>query len=251
MTQQLQLVRPLAVFDLETTGVEPATARIVEIAIIKLTPDGGRIEKCRRLYPEQPIPAEATAVHGITDADVAGAPTFRQVARGLADFLAGCDLCGFNLPRYDLQVLHLEFRRAGVPFDLTGRAVVDVMAIYHKLHPRDLSAAVRQYCGRDHDGAHGAAADAVASLDVLEAMLLADPTMPREPRSLYEHFRDPGVIDSGGFFGRVNGEVRFRLGKYRGQSLAAVAAAAPDYLRWMMAQDFFEDTKAVVAEALA
>lgn len=251
MPHPLELARPLAVFDLETTGTDPATARIVEIAVIKLTPDGERIEKCRRLNPEQPIPAEATAIHGITDADVVDAPTFRRVVKDLAEFLAGCDLCGFNVARYDLRVLHHEFRRAGVAFDLTGRAVVDVMALYHKLHPRDLSAAVRQYCGRDHDGAHGAAADAVASLDVLEAMLLADPAMPREPRSLHEHFRDPGVIDSGGFFGRVNGEVRFRQGKYRGQSLATVAAAAPDHLRWMMAQDFFEDTKAVVAGALA
>lgn len=250
MPQLLQLNRPLAVFDLETTSTNPATARIVEIAVIKLTPDGERVEKCRRLNPEQPIPAESTAIHGITDSDVSEAPTFRQVAKGLAEFLAGCDLCGFNVGGYDLQVLHNEFRRASVVFDLTNRAIVDVKTIYHRLHPRDLSAAVRVFCGRTHSDSHSAKADAAATLDVLVGILARHPELPAEPRRLVEHFRAMGTVDSEGFFTKIGGEVRFARGKFRGQPLEAVAKNDPSYLKWMLTQDFFEDTKKVVASAL-
>src|SRR5690242_8632899 len=147
MLLNITLEKPLAVIDLETTGTDPQNDRIVEISILKILPDGRRRHRTRRLNPGIPIPPAATAVHGITDADVAGEPRFEQVAQGLLDFLDGCDLCGFNLKRFDLRVLYCEFARAGRRLPLEGRALVDPMEIFHRREPRDLNAAVRTYLG--------------------------------------------------------------------------------------------------------
>jgi DNA polymerase-3 subunit epsilon len=171
MFHYLSLNRPLAVLDLETTGVDPQTDRIVEVSVLKVLPDGDRQHRTCRVNPGIPIPAAATAVHGITDADVAGEPSFGQVAAALEEFLRGCDLCGFNIKRFDLPLLYAEFRRAGVPFVLEGRALVDPQEIYHHFERRDLTSAVRFYLGRAHHGAHSAAADVLATAEVLDAML--------------------------------------------------------------------------------
>jgi DNA polymerase-3 subunit epsilon len=218
--------------------------------VLKVLPDGDRQHRTRRLNPGIPIPAAATDVHGITDADVAGEPSFAQVAAGLEAFLRGCDLCGFNIKRFDLRLLYAEFQRAGVRLDLDGRALVDPLEIFHHFERRDLTAAVRFYLDRAHDGAHSAAADVLATAEILDAMLARYPELPRAAEDLHVHFKDPKAVDSNGRFVRVGNEIRFAFGKYKGQPLAVVASESPDYLRWMLGGDFFSDTKDLVRQAL-
>ena len=164
MLKNIRLERPLVVLDLETTGTKVQTDRIVEISLLKLLPDGTNEIKTRRLNPGIPIPAEATAIHGITDADVANENSFRQIARSLAAYLEGCDLCGYNIWNFDLKMLVNEFKRADVPFSVEGRHIIDPCRIFHKREPRDLTAALRFYCRMEHEGAHGAEADVLAAL---------------------------------------------------------------------------------------
>jgi DNA polymerase-3 subunit epsilon len=251
MFTNLTLTRPLAVIDLETTGVNPQMDRIVEVSVLKAFPDGTKKHVTRRLNPGIHIPPEASEVHGIYDADVASAPTFAEVADRMLNFLDGCDLCGFNIRRFDLRMLHAEFLRAGRTLPLAGRAIIDPLQIFHARERRDLTAAVQFYLGREHDEAHSAAADVVAAAEVLDAMLERYKDLPREVEGLFECLKDPNEVDSNGFFTRVDGQIRFALGKHRGQPLSAVAASNPDYLQWMLAQDFFEDTKSVVRDALS
>jgi DNA polymerase-3 subunit epsilon len=251
MFKNLVLEKPLAIIDLETTGTDPQSDRIVEIGLIKVTPDGRRCRRVFRLNPGVPIPPAATEVHGIADEDVADEPQFADVAADLLGVLDGCDLCGFNLKRFDLRVLHAEFIRAGKALSLQGRAIVDAMEIFFAYEKRDLAAAVRFYLDREHENAHSAGADAMATAAVLDAMLARYEELPRSPPGLHQHFRDPNAVDSNGCFVRVGGEVRFTFGKHRGQPLDSVARAKPDYLKWMLDQDFFDDTKAVVRRALA
>jgi DNA polymerase-3 subunit epsilon len=251
MLHNITLERPLAVIDVETTGTDAQKDRIVEISALKLLPDGQPQHRTRRLNPGIPIPEAATAVHHITDADVADAPRFAQLAGGLLAFLDGCDLCGFNLKRFDLRLLCAEFARAGRTLALEGRAILDPMEIFHRQEPRDLAAAVRTYLARDHDAGHSAEADVLATAEVLDAMLARYPELPRSVAALHQHFTGADGVGSDGFLRRVEGEVRIMKGKHRGSPLAAVAAASPDYLEWMLGQDFFNDTKAVVRDALA
>jgi DNA polymerase-3 subunit epsilon len=249
--KNLKLERPLAVLDLETTGKDPKTDHIVEISVRVLHPDGREVHRVRRLNPGVPIPPEATAVHGITDADVAAEPRFAQVAAGLLKLLDGCDLAGYNLEKFDLRLLYAEFRRAGRTLPLDGRAVVDVMRLFHLCEPRDLSAAVKHFLRRDHVHAHSAEADTQATAEVLDAMLVRYPDLPRTVAELQQLLKSPNTVDSSGAFIRVNGEVRCTLPKHRGRPLDFVAATDPRYLEWMLAEPFFDDTKALVREALA
>ncbi len=161
---QLNLKRPLAFFDLETTGTMVATDRIVEISIVKLMPDGKREVKTRRLNPEMPIPLEASLIHGIYDDDVKDEPTFKQVGKSLAQFLTNCDLAGYNSNRFDVPLLMEEFLRADIPFDLENRQLVDVQNIFHKMEQRTLVAAYKFYCQKDLTQAHSAQADTEATL---------------------------------------------------------------------------------------
>jgi DNA polymerase-3 subunit epsilon len=248
--KNLVLERPLAVIDLETTGTNAQVDRIVEISVLKIHPDGRREQRTRRLNPGRPIPPEATAVHGITDADVADAPRFAQVGARLLRFLDGCDLCGFNIKKFDLRILYTEFGRAGLSLSLEGRGVVDLMEIFHTRERRDLPAAVRFYCGREHPNAHTAEADVLAAAEVLDAMLDRYADLPRSIAGLHQELTDPSAVDSSAFFTRVEGEIRFAKGKHRGLPLDAVARNWPDYLEWMLNQDFFEDTKELVRETL-
>jgi DNA polymerase-3 subunit epsilon len=250
MLQNLALERPLAILDLETTGTDPQVDRIVEISVLKIHPDGRHEQLTTRLNPGMPIPPAATAVHGIDDAAVAAAPAFAEVAGRVLDFLDGCDLGGFNLKRFDLRLLYTECSRAGRTLPLEGRGVIDAMEIFHTYERRDLAAAVRFYCGREHADGHQAAADVRATVDVLDAMLARYADLPRTVAGLHLHFKVPDTVDSSGCFTRVEGEIRFAFGKYRGQPLHLIAVRKPDYLEWMLNQSFFDDTKQVVREAL-
>jgi DNA polymerase-3 subunit epsilon len=248
----LQLTRPLAFFDLETPGVAPATDRIVEIAVLRLDPGGGRQARARRINPERPIPAEASAVHGIRDEDVREAPTFRQIARGLLDFLGDADLAGFNVRRFDVPLLDREFRDCGLDLGLDRRRVIDAMAIFHRKEPRHLSAAVRFYLGRDHEGAHGAAADVEAAAEVLAAQVARYDDLPATVEDL-DGWCNPvpeDAVDRAGKFVRREGEVVFAFGKHKGRPLREVAARETDYLSWLLTCDFAPDAKALIESAL-
>ena len=248
----LSLARPLAFFDLETTGTDPSRDKIVEIAVVRVDPGGGREIRTRRINPERPIPPDATAIHGIRDEDVKDEPTFRQVARGLLDLLADADLAGFNVHRFDVPLLDREFRDCGMDLALSGRRVVDAMTIFHRKEPRDLSAAVRFFLGREHAGAHGAEADVLASLDVLEAQLARYPDLPRSVEALnaWAYPVPAGAVDRTGKFVLREGEIVFAFGKQRGKALREVARAQRDYLEWILKQDFPDDARQIVAKAL-
>jgi DNA polymerase III subunit epsilon len=250
--KNLKLSRPLAFFDLETTGTDPATDRIVEISVLKLSPDGARAARTRRVNPERPIPPEATAVHGIRNEDVRDAPTFRQIARSLLEFLGDADLAGFNVARFDVPILDREFRDAGVDLGLAGRKIVDAMTVFHRMERRDLSAAVRFYLDRDHEGAHGAEADVEATAEVLDAQLERYADLPRTVAELDAWcFPVPaGAADRSGKFLLREGRVVFAFGKHQGRPLDDVARTSPDYLEWLLRQDFPPDARTLIQTAL-
>jgi len=253
MQLPLKLDRPLAFFDLETTGLDPRSDRIVELALIRFDPDGGSQERVRRFHPGVPIPAESTRIHGITEADVAGEQPFAARARSLRDLLDGCDLAGFNVRRFDLPMLLAEFRRAGVDFDLTGRRIIDVQAIFHREERRDLTAAARFYLGQEHADAHSALADIRVSASVLAAQLERYESLPRDVDGLHRYCDDCAPMETGlarWFVAGEGGHV-FRRGKHRGRTLQEVGDLAPDYLEWMLgADDMDEEVLGLVRAAL-
>jgi DNA polymerase-3 subunit epsilon len=242
--RRLRLSRPLVVFDLED--------RIVEISTLRLAPDGTRETRTRRINPERPIPPGATAVHGIRDEDVRDAPTFRQVARSFVSFLEGADLAGFNVLRFDLPLLDREVRDCGLDLGLSARRVVDAMVIFHRKEPRDLSAAVSFFLGREHTGAHSAEADVVATADLLDAQVARYPDLPDSVDELDAWIRPvpPGAVDRQGKFVWRDGEIVFAFGRYEGRSLRRVATETPDYLQWIVGSDFPDDARALVSDAL-
>ncbi|WP_435020354.1 exonuclease domain-containing protein [Tundrisphaera sp. TA3] len=251
MLENIVLDRPLAVLDLETTGIDPKVDRIIEVSVLKLVPGGEPDHRTRRVNPGVPIPPGATAVHGISDDDVADMPSFRAIAPGLIRFLDGCDLCGFNILKYDLRLLVNECNRIGIDFPVAGRKVIDACHIFHRREPRDLTAAYRFYCGKDHEGAHGAAADVLATLAILDAQVAWYDDLPRTIDALHDHLADPRALDMSGMFARADeGQVVFIMGKYKGRTLDEIARSKPDYLQWMIAADYFDDTKTIVSEAL-
>ncbi len=246
---KLNLKRPIIFFDLETTGVDTAKDRIVEISMIKIMPDGEEIPKTRRLNPGMPIPPEATAVHGITDDDVKDSPSFAQVAKSLAQFISGCDFGGFNSNRFDLPVLVEEFLRAGVDVDLKRRRFIDVQNIFHKKEQRTLVAAYKFYCDRDLDDAHSAEADTRATYEVLQAQLDRYDDLENDVDALAA-FSSRG--ETADYAGRIlydeKGRAVFGFGKYRGRSVEEVFRQDPSYYAWMMNGDFPLYTKKVITE---
>jgi DNA polymerase-3 subunit epsilon len=249
---RLILERPLVFFDIESTGTDPDSDRIVEISAMRIAPDGARETRTRRIHPERPIPPGATAVHGIRDEDVRDAPTFRQISRSLLEFLEGADLAGFNVARFDVPLLEREFRDCDLDLDVAGRRVIDVMRIYHRKERRDLTAAVRFYLDREHEGAHGAEADVVATADVLEAQLERYDDLPGGVAELAE-WCDPlpeNAVDRRGKFVWRDGEAVFAFGRHRDRSLREVVAEAPDYLEWIVGSDFPDDAREIVRNAL-
>ena len=247
---KLQLTRPLVFFDLETTGTNINSDRIVEISFVKLMPDGRVIEKTRRINPEMHIPEESTAIHHITDADVAGEPTFRQIASSLAQQLSNCDIAGFNSNKFDIPLLMKEFERAGLQFSLKGRRLVDVQTIYHRLEQRTLSAAYRFYCGKELEDAHSAMADTMAAYEVLKAQLDRYPETEDFGNDIDKLARfsiQGGNMDLGGRISRdAEGEPVFNFGKYKGHRVADVFVKEPSYYSWMMQGDFGKDTKDII-----
>lgn len=241
---KLSLERPLVFFDLETTGTDTAHDRIVEIAMVKVLPDGSEETLSSRINPEMHIPESSTAVHHISDADVADSPTFADFAKRVAGFIEGCDLAGYNCNRFDIPMLSEEFYRAGVPIDLHSRKVIDVQVIYHKREQRTLSAAHVFYCGESFDGAHGALADTKATYHVLRGQLAKYPDLPNDVAALDKYTTQRHVVDfAGRFIYNEQGQVVFNFGKYKGRLLADILTSEPGYYTWMMKSDFAEDTK--------
>jgi DNA polymerase-3 subunit epsilon len=257
MFRNLRLTRPLSIFDLETDSADPATARIVELAVTTVCPDGKSSSLRKRFNPGVPIPADATRVHGITDADVRDEMAFRDFAPTVADLFGDNDLAGYGLARFDIRVLSEEMKRANVPFSLDGRAIIDAYVLYSKLRPRTLSACVKEWLGREHVGAHAADNDVRATIECLDAMLSNEQPddgtglMPNTVPALVEYLKDPSVVDAGGFFTKAHdGVILLKIGKHRGSDLASVAKRHPDYLRWVIDNCVFGDTKRIAAEAL-
>ena len=248
----IELERPLVVFDIESTGVSPRKDRIIELAAIKVSPGGQEESRCWLLNPTVPIPPETTAVHGISDDDVSGCPTFADRAREIFEFFDGCDLSGFNSDRFDIPCLEEEFARVGLNFASGRRRHVDVQRIYHRKEPRDLSAAVSFYLGRAHDGAHGAEADAAATLEVLKAQFAKYDDVPRDVGALDEWIapHDPMNADRNGMFRWRDGEWTVNFGKKKGSSLKKIMLNEPSFLRWMVKGDFDTEARMIAADAL-
>jgi len=246
----LQLTKPLAVIDLETTGINLGSDRIVEIAIVKMMPDGKKIVKHKMINPEMPIPKASSDIHGITDEKVKDAPTFRQAANELKQFLDNSDLGGYNSNRFDIPLLIEEFLRIGMEFEMKGRRLVDVQKVFHMMEQRTLSAAYRFYCNKNLEGAHGAEADASATLEVLEAQLEKYPQLGTDVESIIKFTGDDKVVDFARRFTFENGVEVFNFGKHKGRPVTEVLKAEPQYYDWMMKGDFPLHTKQKLTEIL-
>ncbi len=244
----IQLKKPLAFIDLETTGVNPGLDRIVEIAIVKILTDGTKSVKRRLINPEIPIPKGASDVHGITDEMVKDAPTFKQVAHELKQMLDGCDFAGYNSNRFDIPLLMEEFLRAQVDFDMKNRKLLDIQTIYHKMEPRTLSAAYKFYCGKTLDDAHSAEADATATYEILEAQIEQYPELGNNVDSILKVIGEDQVVDFARRFVLENGVEVFNFGKHKGRPVADVLKAEPQYYDWMMKGDFPQHTKQKLTE---
>lgn len=244
----LQLTKPLAFIDLETTGTNIGTDRIIEIAIIKILPDGTRSVKRKLLNPEMPIPAASSEVHGFTDAMVKDAPSFKQVAQELRQILDGCDIAGYNSNRFDIPILAEEFMRAGVEFDLKGRRLVDVQKIFHLMEQRTLSAAYKFYCSKNLEGAHRAEADASATHEILLAQLERYPALGTTVDSILKTIGEEVIVDLARRFTMENGVEVFNFGKFKGKPIADVLKSEPQYYDWMMKGDFPQHTKQKLTE---
>jgi len=247
---QLNLQRPIAFFDLETTGVNPAKDRILEIAVVKLHPDGSRESWVKKINPEIPIPAESSAIHGIFDGDVKDAPTFKQIAHELKQFLSHCDLGGYNSNRFDLPVLAEEFLRAGLRVDFKDCKLVDVQQIFFKKEARTLSAAYTFYCNKDLADAHSAEADVLATVAVLEAQLDRYADLKNDIDHLHEFTGGNDLVDYSGRIIMKDGEPVFNFGKHKGKKVEEVFKKEPQYYDWMMQADFTLHTKQCISEIL-
>ena len=248
----LKLDRPLVVFDIESTGVSPRKDRIIELAAVKLKADGSEEQRCWLLNPTVPIPPETTAIHGITDEIVKDCPTFKDKAKEIFAFFQGCDLSGFNADRFDIPCLEEEFARVGMNFAASARRHVDVQRIYHRKEPRDLSAAVKFYLGREHAGAHGAEADAKATLEVLKAQMERYPDLPQTTAEMDEFLvpHDPLNADRNGMLRWKNGNLTINFGKKKGESLKKLLMDEPNYLRWIVKGDFDSELRMIVKDLL-
>jgi DNA polymerase-3 subunit epsilon len=258
---QLHLKNPLVFFDLETTGMNISKDRIVELAMVKLMPNGEQFKRTDRVHPEMPIPAESSVIHGIYDEDIKDAPTFKSIAKQLARFLEGCDLAGFNIIRFDVPVLVEEFLRAGVEFDVSNRKLVDSQKIFHLMEKRTLGAALKFYCNKDLEDAHSAEADTIASFEVLVAQVeryLDKPVVDAQGNQIgiikndmesLHNITASSIVD---LAGRIvlndNGVEVFNFGKHKQRPVMEVFDREPAYYDWMMRGDFPLDTKRKLTE---
>lgn len=247
---ELNLKNPIVFFDLETTGTNVIHDRIVEISILKVFPNGKQEIKTKRINPEMPIPKESSDIHGIMDEDVKDAPTFRQVARSLADQIEGCDLAGFNSSRFDIPLLAEEFLRVGLDVDFSKKKLIDVQIIFHKKEQRTLEAAYRFYCDKTLEDAHSAEADTLATFEVLKAQLDRYDDLPNDMGKLaeeYSFFNDN--VDLAGRIIRNENEIEvFNFGKHKGKPVSEVLRVEPSFYAWMMDADFPLNTKQVLTK---
>jgi len=245
----LQLTRPIAFIDLETTGVSLSTDRIVEIAIIKLLPDGSRQVKRKLINPEMPIPKASSDIHGISDDMVKDAPTFKQVANEVKMFIDGCDLGGYNSNRFDIPILMEEFLRVGLDVDLSKRKMVDVQHIFYTMEPRTLSAAYKFFCEKELVDAHSAEADVSATIDVFLAQLEKYKKLGNTVESVLSVIGEEKIVDYARRFGYDDKGVEiFNFGKYKGKAVSDILKAEPQYYDWMMRGDFPLHTKQKLTE---
>jgi len=246
---ELKLKRPIVFFDLETTGINVSSDRIVEISLLKISPNGKEQWMTTRINPEMPIPPKTTAIHGISDEDVAGAPTFREVAKNLTLFLEGCDLAGYNSIKFDIPLLAEEFLRTDTDFNFRKRNYVDVQIIFHKKEQRTLIAAYQFYCNKQLKDAHSSKADTSATFEVLKAQLDRYEDLDNDIEKLADFSSYNDYVD---FAGRIildeNGVEIFNFGKHKGKPVAKVLEEEPSYYSWMMNGDFPLYTKRVLTE---
>lgn len=245
----LQLKKPLAFIDIEATGTNVSTDRIVEIAIVKTMPDGSRTVKRKIINPQMPITKAISDIHGITDEMVKDAPVFKQAAHEIKQFLNGCDLACYNAYRLDIPLLMEEFIRAEVDFEMKHRKVVDVQKIFYQMEQRTLSAAYKFYCNKPLEGAHGAEADATATAEILNAQVERYPQLGTSVDSILKGIGEEAIIDfARRFIFDEKGVEVFNFGKHKGKSVADVLKAEPQYYDWMMKGEFPMNTKQKLTE---
>ena len=244
----LRLSKPLAVIDLETTGINLSADRIVEIAIVKILPDGTQQVKQKLINPEIPISAVSVEMHGITNEKVKNEPTFKQVANEIKQFLENCDLAGYNSNRFDIPLLAEEFLRVGLEFNFNGRRLLDVQKIFHMMEQRTLSAAFKFYCNKNLDSAHSAEADATATWEILQAQLEKYPQLGDSVDSVLNCIGEDNMVDFARRMIMENGKEIFNFGKHKGRPVAEVLKAEPQYYDWMMKGDFPMHTKQKLTE---
>jgi DNA polymerase-3 subunit epsilon len=244
---QLNLKNPIVFFDLETTGINVANDRIVEISILKVNADGTEESKTMRINPGVPIPKKTSEIHGIYDKDVADSPSFKEVGRELATFMEGCDIAGYNSNRFDVPLLAEEYILSEVAIDMTKRKFIDVQTIFHKMEKRTLEAAYQFYCNRNLDDAHSAEADTRATYEVLKAQLDRYTELKNDTEFLSKFSAHNKNAD---FAGRIifddKGEECFNFGKYKGRQVTEILEKDPGYYNWMMNGDFPLFTKKVL-----
>ncbi len=247
----LSLTRPIAFIDLETTGISLSNDRIVEIAIIKIAPDGSRIVKRKLLNPGIPIPKESSDIHGITDDMVKDAPTFKQAGNEIKMFIEHCDLGGYNSNRFDIPILMEEFLRAGMEVDLSDRKMIDVQHIFYTMEPRTLTAAYKFFCEKELVSAHSAEADVDATIEVFLAQLKKYNNLGNSVDSILSVIGEDKVVDyARRFCFNDKGEEIFNFGKHKGRLVKDVLKAEPQYYDWMMRGDFPLHTKQKLTEIL-
>jgi len=246
---KLNLRRPIAFIDLETTGINISADRIVEISVLKINPNGSEEWMISRINPEMPIPPKSTAIHGITDADVTDAPKFREIAKNLAAFLEGTDLAGFNAIKFDIPVLAEEFLRVNIDFNFLKRKYVDVQVIFHRKEQRTLTAAYKFYCDRELENAHSSRADTQATYEVLKAQLDRYNDLENDVDQLADFSSYNSLVD---FAGRIiyneKGVEVFNFGKHKGKPVEEVFREEPSYYSWMMNGDIPLYTKKILTE---
>ncbi|MBM3444115.1 MAG: 3'-5' exonuclease [Bacteroidetes bacterium] len=245
---KLKLIRPVVFMDLETTGLNLALDRIVEVALLKVQVDGSRVIKRKLINPGMAIPAEATAVHGITNEMVANAPSFKDLANEIRQFLEGCDLGGYNSNKFDWPLLVEEFLRIGLDLNMEGRELVDVQKIYHNMEPRNLSAAYRFYCNKELENSHSAEADISATWEVFESQLDRYPQLGDSLESVKKVIGEEIIIDFARRMAMENGREIFNFGKHKGKGVEDVLTQEPTYYDWMMKSEFPLHTKKKLTE---
>ena len=246
----LQLTRPLSFIDLETTGTNLCNDRIVELAIVKISPDGTQTVKRKLINPLMPIPKGSSDIHGITNEMVKDAPTFKDVANEVKQFIEGSDIGGYNSNRFDIPLLVEEFLRSGINFTLDGRKLVDVQRVFHLMEQRTLSAAYKFYCQKTLDGAHGAEVDASATYEILEAQIERYPTLGATLESICAFCGEEDIVDFARRFIKIDCLEVFNFGKHKGRPVEDVLKSEPQYYDWMMKGDFPMNTKQKLTEIL-